>query len=255
MFIYSNLKFCMMAIIPALFYASIIYASSRYKSIDIKKGLIYLILGAISVTFVTAFQFTFPYFQEWNLSETHPVYSMLFKFIFQVALLEEMSKFISYKFIDSIRDGIHKDKPVATMFYACMVSAGFAVVENLHYVMIYYNQIDPGDLLLTRAITAVIAHMLCGLFMGYFIALGNVSNTNNDLSFFTLMFRKYKNIKATIFTVLGLLVAVTYHGIYDFLLSLNMQPFNILFLGLLIAFFMHKKLNNISNDKTITYIK
>jgi len=252
MFLATNLKFFLMAIIPALAYGMIIYISSNYKSISLKKGVAYFALGAISVTFVNAFQFTFPYFQEFSILPSMPIISLLLKAVIQIALIEEMSKWISYKFIDSVRHRVElkRDKPVATMFYACMVSAGFAVIENIHYVIAYYNEISPGELLTTRSFSAVITHMICGLFMGYFIALANQKPTI-DFSLISIILRKHPLWRKFLYTTIGIACAVLFHGFYDFIISIGAESsiYELIALGLLIAYSMHKKLNGLSKHR------
>lgn len=247
MFITTNLKLLMMAIIPALTYGLIIYISSKYRSISLKKGAAYFALGAISVTFVTAFQFTLPLYQETAILPAIPILSLLLKCIIQIALLEEISKWISYKFIGSVRHSIdlQRDKPVGTMFYVCMVSAGFAVIENIHYVIAYSNEVDPSDLLLGRSVTAVIAHMISGLFMGYFIALSK-QKPINDISLISLVLRKNEHLRKVLYTTIGITCAVLFHGFYDFLCSIDGNIYNLLALGLLISYSMHRKLNAMS---------
>ena len=249
MLIDTNLKFFLMALIPALAYGMIIYISSKYRAISLKKGAAYFALGAISVTFVNAFQFTFPFYQELNILPSIPLISLLLKAIVQIALVEEMSKWVSYKAIDSVRHRVElrRDKPVATMFYACMVSAGFAVIENIHYVMAYYNEISPGDLLITRSFSAVITHMICGLFMGYFIALANQKPTI-DFSLISIILRKHPLWRKLLYTIIGITCAVLFHGLYDFIISIGAASavYNLIALGLLIAYTMHKKLNGLS---------
>ena len=56
-------------------------------------------------------------------------------------------------------------------------------------------------MLMVRSINSVVIHMLSGLFMGYFIALG----------------RRCKNVfKHAGYTLLGLLAATLFHSLYDF---------------------------------------
>ncbi len=236
-----------MALLPAVTYGMLIVISSKYRSISIKKGLGYFALGAISVTFVNAFQFTFPLYQNWIFSESMPVVSLLFNAIFQIALLEELCKWCSYRAIDSVRHRLElmKDKPVATMFYASMVSAGFAVIENIHYVMAYFNTVSPSELLLTRALSAVIVHMVCGLFMGYFIALGNLKS-DVDISIITIILRKNPRFRKILYTILGITLATMYHGVYDFMAVMGSNLFAIIIVGLLVAYGMHRQLNSIS---------
>ena len=126
---------------------------------------------------------------------------------FQVAFFEELSKWfalrVGYSARGDTRNG--KDSPFAVMFYSVMIAVGFAVFENINYVGRALwgdlQGIDPNEMLIIRSINSVVIHMLSGLFMGYFIALG----------------RRYKNIfKHAGYTIFGLFFATMFHGLYDF---------------------------------------
>lgn len=80
--------------------------------------------------------------------------------------------------------------------YAVFVSLGFAGVENVLYV------IDGGaGVALSRAITAVPAHALFGVMMGYYLALAKFTPD-----------KKRENLWK------ALLIPVIFHGFYDFIL-------------------------------------
>lgn len=109
------------------------------------------------------------------------------------ALVEELSKFLCFKIFlyrnknfDEITDGI---------VYLATISLGFACFEN-----ILYSSGDIGIGLL-RAVTAVPGHALWSGIMGYYIGLAKIREQGNTASIFT-----------------GLLIAVIYHGAYDFVL-------------------------------------
>ncbi|MCD4709969.1 MAG: PrsW family intramembrane metalloprotease, partial [Bacteroidales bacterium] len=83
--------------------------------------------------------------------------------------------------------------------YAVFVSLGFAGVENVMYVM------DGGmQTALTRAITAVPAHAIFGVTMGYYLGIAHM----------------YKELKGK-YLVRALLVPILLHGIYDFILMVE----------------------------------
>jgi RsiW-degrading membrane proteinase PrsW (M82 family) len=155
---------------------------------------------------------------------TRPTIFAIFIHAFlQVALLEETTKLIAFKTGDYIRGKIRdlKDKPFAVMFYAGMISVGFALIENISYAGralwgdLSYTGVSPEDVLIRRSMSAVILHMLAGMFMGYFIALGRMFSSN---------------IKKAFYTFLGLISATFIHGAYDFLLMIpnNSSDFLIL---------------------------
>ena len=86
--------------------------------------------------------------------------------------------------------------------YSASVALGFAAIENIFYV--FSNQsIQVGW---TRALTAVPAHAIFGIVMGYYLGLAKFS---------THMHLKW--------ILLALLIPILMHGFYDFLL-LSQKP-------------------------------
>lgn len=121
------------------------------------------------------------------------VISALVACMVNIALVEEGVKYAAVKMIsyrsrsfDEIYDGI---------LYSVMVSLGFASVENVLYVLSYGTQTA-----LVRAVTAVPAHAIFAVSMGYYLAL------------------RKANINPSLNRVLALLVPVLLHGVYDFIL-------------------------------------
>ncbi len=92
---------------------------------------------------------------------------------------------------------VEYDEPLDGIVYAVFVSMGFAVVENIMYV--YGNGFNNG---IMRAVTAVPAHMLFGVMMGYY------------LSMYKFVGRKY-------YLVLSVLIPILLHGSYNFILMAN----------------------------------
>jgi len=86
------------------------------------------------------------------------------------------------------------NEPMDGIVYSMMVGMGFAVVENIIYA---YNY--GMDTIIVRAFTAVPAHAIFAIFMGYFIGLAKFHTTS-----------KRKLIS------FGFAVAVFIHGLYDF---------------------------------------
>jgi len=83
--------------------------------------------------------------------------------------------------------------------YAVFVSLGFAAVENILYVS------DGGvKVAMLRAVTAVPAHALFGIRMGYFFGIAHM----------------YSELRRP-FLFKALMVPVLLHGIYDFMLLSN----------------------------------
>ena len=100
--------------------------------------------------------------------------------------------------------------------YAVFVSLGFAGVENVLYVM------DGGmQTALTRALTAVPAHAIFGITMGYYLGIA----------------RMYKELKGP-YLARALLVPILLHGIYDFILMVEVGWLLLLFIPYVIILYI-----------------
>lgn len=111
--------------------------------------------------------------------------------------------------------------------YAVFVSLGFAAVENVLYVS------EGGlNVALTRALTAVPAHALFGVRMGYFFGIAHM----------------YPELRRT-YLRYALLVPILLHGVYDFILMSQIPLLLLLFLPYLIYLFINgfKKMKVISD--------
>lgn len=209
----NNLILLLLAFLPALAYSFIIYFNDR-NNIKIGTALSYLIGGCISITFFDIITNVFPRFQEMMFTTSSGVLDLstmsliqqpttltwvAFAFV-QVALLEEVTKAMAWGSMSLFRQGEHRRQNTlfSTMFYSCMISVGFAGIENLQYLI----STPTSELFIQRSLTAVITHMICGLLMGYFLALARLKkNLFNRLGF----------------QLIGILAAVLFHGAYDFL--------------------------------------
>jgi len=145
-----------------------------------------------------------------------------------------------------------KEHPVATMFYMSMVGLGFALIENVQYVSIYGEQV-----LAIRLVTSTIAHMIFGMFMGYWIGKGNIQNGRGNRSVFGVLMGKNLAIKRWIHVFIGWFAAIGYHGLWNYNLmvannsyigfsDVSSTPIMIMmiFFGLVGAKFASKDLND-----------
>lgn len=247
-----------LAFLPALIYSYIIYFNDR-NNIKLRTTLSYIIGGCISITFLDVFTTVFPKFQKMMFTipsgmidlNTMTLFQqptaltwVIFAFI-QVALLEETTKAMAWGAMSLFRKGQYNksDTLFSTMFYSCMISVGFSGLENLQYMIRFQEE----NIFIQRSLTAVIIHMVCGLLMGYFIAL---SRLKRDL---------FKRIK---YQITGILTAALFHGSYDYLIMAHsdiklpllipfsqtyLQPFHIsIVIGLILATICGHRLLNYS---------
>jgi len=224
MFSGSNFLILLMCIMPAVLYSLIIYFNAPENSIKKKTSITYLYTGLLSTTIMTFVFLLFPNIRS-EMFNTYigrmimngvevDVYirtftTLLFLTFIQIALFEECCKYIALKLSDYSRGKRKKDldSPYAIMFYCSLISAAFAIMESINYVQRtmageFGLFITPKEVLFVRSFTSVVLHMVCGLFMGYFIAISKGKSLLNKI----------------ILNGVGIIAATIAHGIYDFML-------------------------------------
>lgn len=123
--------------------------------------------------------------------------------------VEELFKFAAlYLLIWSHREFNEKFDGIV---YAVFISLGFALIENIMYVYKYGEM--TGYM---RAFTAVPAHALFGVTMGYFFSLAKFNIGNRKLNLLKALF-----------------IPVLLHGIYDFILMSEHEMFLLIFIPFL----------------------
>lgn len=162
------------------------------------------------------------------LKNQNSIIEQFIKAFFVVGLTEEFSKYIIVKYY--VQPHKEFNEPFDGIVYAVMVSMGFAATENIIYVL------EGGmTIAILRAFTAVPAHATFAILMGYFMGKAKFSNRRRLLN------------------ILGLLLAVLFHGAYDFFLFINFIPgiwmgaFASLFVGIILSRRAIKKHQNISH--------
>jgi RsiW-degrading membrane proteinase PrsW (M82 family) len=114
--------------------------------------------------------------------------------------------------------------------YAVFVALGFAGVENVIYVL------EGGmQTAITRALTAVPAHAIFGITMGYYLGIA----------------RMYKELRSN-YLGRALLVPIILHGIYDFILMVEIGWLLLLFIPYVILLYvMAMKKMRLLSDSSI----
>ena len=199
------------AIAPVFLVIIYIYIKDKYEKEPKRLMLIAFLLGAIvSIIITSLLYYVFDYILP--LDDHTSLLQLFIKAFFVVALTEEFSKYVIVRYFAQAR------KPFDGIVYAVMVSMGFAATENIVYVF------ESGfETALLRAITAIPAHATFGILMGYF--MGKAKFSNNKI----------------VLNLTGLLLAVIFHGAYDFFLFIDFIPgiwigaFVSLFIGILLS--------------------
>jgi len=128
-----------------------------------------------------------------NPGESENIMVVAFYAFAAVGFSEEFAKFIFLRFY--IYRKPEFDEPMDGIVYAVMIGMGFAILENILYVM------QSGlSVAILRMFTAVPGHAAFGVIMGYYVGLAKFSNNPIPLQ------------------VQGVLYATLVHGAYDFCL-------------------------------------
>lgn len=183
---------------PILAVILLIYLLDRYEREPFKFLLSHFILGAIvSIILTTLIYLLFDIFLP--LKHDYDVLQQLFKAFLVVGLTEEFSKYIIVRYYSQPKG--YFNEPFDGIVYCVLVSMGFAATENLMYVL------EGGyDVALVRAFTAIPAHATFGVLMGYFMGKAKFSG------------------KRVQHNLTGLLLAMFFHGAYDFFLFIEYIP-------------------------------
>lgn len=195
-----------LSLAPVFIIAGYIYFRDKYEKEPIRLLLFALLSGALAVIpiifvegFLGRFSIVFDGLMKaaWNAFVVAAFSEELFKYIALYVLIWKSPEF-NEKF-----DGI---------VYAVFVSLGFAAVENILYVT--GNGVGTG---IVRAMTAVPAHAIFGVTMGFYFGLAKFYEKNRS----DLM------AKALFYPIL-------LHGIYDFILFTGIAWLSVIFVAFII---------------------
>lgn len=181
----------LLAILPGCLIGWFIYKLDKYD----KEPLPYLI-----TSFLLGMLGTYPplKFQQWisqySLQPEDTLGDLLFFSFVVVALSEELVKFIILRVYAFPKNAFNE--PLDGIVYAVMIGMGFATLENIIYAHVY-----GIETILIRAFTAVPAHGIFAVIMGYFAGLAKFRSKSFDTGMLLLT---------------GLIVSIIAHGLYNF---------------------------------------
>ena len=193
-----NILSLLVAVLPPLLI--MIFVNVKDKKDKEPKGLLVLcvVAGALSTIFSIIMEnLTMSLIGEQVRYDQSLVYFALVAFL-GVAVVEELGKFIALRIVTW--RSRHFDYTFDGIVYSVFVSLGFAVTENIIYVVRYGLQVG-----LLRAVTAIPGHMSFGVYMGYYYGMAKFCQVAG-----------FKG-KKTANLWIGYLTAVIMHGLYDFL--------------------------------------
>ncbi len=205
---FNNLLF--IALAPVLIIAFYIYGRDKYEKEPISILLKALLTGVLVVLPVVLIEKLFSLPSESMEGLPAAAYSA-----FIVAgLTEEGMKFLAFYYF--FWKNSNFNEKFDGIVYSVYIALGFAGIENILYV--FSGGYGVG---LVRALTAVPAHALFGIVMGYYFGLA-----------------RFNPDRRTSYLIMALLLPFIFHGLYDFMLMGNSPFLLVLFIPVFIYFWI-----------------
>ncbi len=194
------------AVAPAVFLLHYVYARDKYEHEPLALIVRVYLMSFLAVLPALALELAGIVVLE-GLGAGAVVGAALMAFVV-VGTAEEGTKFLFVRWLAFRRPEFNE--PYDGIMYAVSVGLGFATMENIGYVFSAPDLLGRVGLIVVRALSAVPAHALMGVIMGY--CIGRAKFTAEAAARRRLLW-------------LGWLLPVLAHGLYDFpLLVLTAKP-------------------------------
>ena len=220
------------AIIPAIVLMLYVYRADRLEREP--AGLLFslVLLGIISTSIAKVLERLGGVILGRLFSQNAPLYNVLLFFVV-VGCSEEGAKYFLLR--RRTWDSPHFNCQFDAVLYAVFVSLGFALWENIGYVLMYGFQTAVA-----RALTAIPGHACFGVFMGAWYGLAKRHALRGEEE------------KSKAARILAVVLPVFLHGTYDYLAAVEMQRsawIFVVFVGLmfLAAFVLVRRMSR--NDR------
>jgi len=165
-------------ILPSILIIFFFVYSDKFKEPrgEIIKVFFYGILITIPAYFLNTFLSNF-FYENTRVGE-----GLISSFLTAAPVEEGLKLFVLYYFVYKMKDF---NEPVDGIVYGVTVSLGFATLENIYYVYLLADYFDTSSmsLALVRSFSAVPAHAVFGLFMGYFFMKYSFVKKGDNLFF------------------------------------------------------------------------
>ena len=206
------------AVLPAAYLMLRVYQSDRLEREPPRLLIGLVLLGMVSTALAGGAEQLGQRILSRLLTEDSVAYNAVFYFLV-VGLAEEGFKYAVLRWrtwrhpeFDCQYDGV---------VYAVFVSLGFALWENIGYVMMFGIHTA-----LARALTAVPGHACFGVFMGVWYGAAKRRELYGETQRSKRLLR------------LSVIVPALLHGCYDFIASLESEGFVLVFIGFVLAMFI-----------------
>ena len=239
---YSIIISLIIAIFPV--YIICLYVYNKDKEKESKKLLTKLILFGI-FSCIPAAIIEIIIAQFFNKPEYMNSIELLVYSIIGIGLVEESCKFfLIYKITYHHKEFDHIYDVIV---YCVFLSLGFALLENILYVLLSESNISVGIL---RAICAIPGHACFAIIMGNYLGKAKINSINNNKR------DEKKNL------ILSIIIPSIIHGIYDYCLLNDYLIYFLIFIIVLISIYIYgiKKIaklssinENLINSNTYNY--
>ena len=189
------MEYLALALAPGIAICLFIFYKDVYNREPKLNLIVSFILGCVAIFPAIWFEQAFSYTIDGTITGV-----AIFSYAV-VGFSEEASKFLGLRFYSYRQKSF--DEQLDGIVYGVMVSMGFATLENVMYVMKYAEAGQGLQVGLQRMFLSVPAHASFGVVMGYFVGKAKFKSSNSLMVMFT-----------------GLLIAIFFHGTYDFFLFL-----------------------------------
>ena len=204
--------------IPAIFLMIRVWRADRLEPESPAILLRLVVAGVLSALIALCSERILSFILDRAVEQSTLLYAVLLYFVV-VAVSEEGAKYFMLRLrtwhseeFNCQYDGV---------VYAVFVSLGFALWENISYVMHYGFQTA-----LVRAVTAIPGHACFGVFMGVFY--GAAKRLDNE----------GKRTASRVCRRVGLLLSILLHGAYDFIASTESDSGSWYFVGFVAVMFI-----------------
>ncbi len=198
------------AIVPALILLLKIYRLDRLEREPFGLLVSLLFLGILSTALASVSEQMGDLALSYFLPEAHPAYTVILYFGI-VAFSEESFKYLLLK--KRTWNSPHFNCQFDGVVYAAFVSLGFALWENIAYVLRY-----GMETAVARALTAIPGHACFGVFMGAWYGVAKRRELAGDME---------GSKRSRVFAVL---VPAFLHGLYDYIATLEREDMGTIFL-------------------------
>ena len=221
----------LVTIFPSLLIVFFFVSSDKFK--EPTKQIIKVFLYGILITIPAYFLNTYigEIWYATNASE-----GLISSFLTAAPVEESLKLAVLYFFVYKMKDF---NEPIDGIVYGVTVSLGFATLENIYYVYLLADYFDTTSMALAivRSFSAVPAHAVFGVFMGYF-------------------FMKYSFIKKGDNLFFAFIVPFVLHGCYNLFVSSNFYvAFLLIVISWIVALRMFSRLKKTQGKKRREYEK